>query len=159
MYTEISSSQGQLSVSYSKFCDLWNQLCPFIVIMRPATDLCWTCQKNNNLIQKTANLPETQKAEAVRAQEEHLRLAAGEREIFTRTVAKNQRRALTITCKKLISVLNANPVRILELSTIPMTMHSSFITLLILISQGPFTSRPRGNAPFLMFVAKLSPGR
>lgn len=82
MYTEISSSQGQLSVGYSKFCDLWNQLCPFIVIMRPATDLCWTCQKNNNLIQKTANLPETQKAEAVRAQEEHLRLAAGERDFY-----------------------------------------------------------------------------
>ena len=74
MYTEISSSQGQLSVSYSKFCDLWNQLCPFIVIMRPTTNLCWTCQKNNNLIQKTANLPETQKAEAVRAQEEHKKL-------------------------------------------------------------------------------------
>ena len=50
--------------------------------MRPATDLCWTCQKNNNLIQKTANLPEEQKVAAVRAQEEHLRLSAGERELY-----------------------------------------------------------------------------
>ena len=87
-YMEISLSQGQLSVGYSKLCDLWNQLCPFVLIMRPATDLCWTCQKNNNLIQKTANLPETQKAEAIRAQEEHLRLAAGEREFYKKCCQK-----------------------------------------------------------------------
>ncbi|CAH3013856.1 unnamed protein product [Porites evermanni] len=31
---------GHESVGYSKFCDLWTQLCPFIVIMRPASDLC-----------------------------------------------------------------------------------------------------------------------
>ena len=50
--------------------------------MRPATDLCWTCQKNNNKIHKTANLPKAEKAEAVRTQEEHLRLASGEREYY-----------------------------------------------------------------------------
>ena len=32
-YTEISASQGQLHVGYSKFCDIWNQLCPFVLIM------------------------------------------------------------------------------------------------------------------------------
>lgn len=42
-YADISASMGQVSVGYSKFCDLWNQLCPFILIMQPATDLCWTC--------------------------------------------------------------------------------------------------------------------
>ena len=36
------------SVGYSKFCDLWTQLCPFNVIMTPATALRWTCQKNND---------------------------------------------------------------------------------------------------------------
>ena len=61
---------------------LWKQLCPLILIMHPATDLCWTCQKNNNLIQKSANLPENQKVEAVRIQEEHLRLTAGERDFY-----------------------------------------------------------------------------
>ena len=81
-YCEICTSQGDRSVGYSKFCDLWNQLCPFVLIMRPATDLCWTCQKNNNLIQKSANLPENQKVEAVRNQEEHLRLTAGERDFY-----------------------------------------------------------------------------
>ena len=71
-----------MSVGYSKFCDLWNQLCPFVVIMCPATDLCWTCQKNNNFIQKSVNMPESQKAEAIRAQEQHLQLAAGERQFY-----------------------------------------------------------------------------
>ena len=77
-YCEICASHGEQRVGYSKFCDLWNQLCPFVLIMRPATDLCWSCQKNNNLIQKSANLPENQKVEAVRNQEEHLRLGEGD---------------------------------------------------------------------------------
>ena len=81
-YADICTSAGEASVGYSKFCDLWKQLCPFIVIMRPATDLCWTCQKNNNRIHKTANLPESEKAEAVRRQEEHLLLASGERNFY-----------------------------------------------------------------------------
>lgn len=38
--------------------------------------------KNNNLIQKTANLPETEKVEATRNQEQHLQLAAGERKFY-----------------------------------------------------------------------------
>ena len=81
-YFDICTSTGQASVGYSKFCDLWNQLCPFILIMRPATDLCWTCQKNNSQIKKSANLPEAEKVDAVRRQEEHLRLASGEREYY-----------------------------------------------------------------------------
>ena len=83
-YSDICTSMGKVSVGYSKFCDLWNQLCPFILIMRPATDLCWTCQKNNNKIRKTVNLPEAEKAEAVRTQEEHLFLSSGERENYKR---------------------------------------------------------------------------
>lgn len=59
MYHDASAAAGHVAVGYSKFCDLWKQLCLFIVIMRPASDLCWTCQKNNNQILKSANLPET----------------------------------------------------------------------------------------------------
>ena len=82
MYFDICTSTGQVSVGYSKFCDLWNQLCHFILIMRPATDLCWTCQKNNSQINKSANLPEAEKVDVVRKQEEHLRLASGEQEYY-----------------------------------------------------------------------------
>ena len=46
--------------------------------MWPATDL----SKKKNLIQKTANLPEAEKVEAVRNQEQHLRLAADKRDFY-----------------------------------------------------------------------------
>ena len=78
----LQTAAGHVAVGYSKFCDLWKQLCPFIVIMRPASDLCWTCQKTNNQILKSANLPETRKAEAVKQQETHLKLAAEERDFY-----------------------------------------------------------------------------
>ena len=48
--------------------------------MRPATDLCWTCQENNTQINKSANLPEAEKVDVNRRQEEYLRLTSGERE-------------------------------------------------------------------------------
>ena len=81
-YTNICVGTGKPSMGYSKFCDLWNQLCPFIVILRPATDLCWTCQKNNNRIRNTVDLPKSDKAEAVRAHEQYLLLATGERNTY-----------------------------------------------------------------------------
>ena len=40
--------------------------------------------KNNNKIRKTVNLPESEKVEAVRIQEEHLILLLGERENYKR---------------------------------------------------------------------------
>jgi len=81
-YTDICVSMDKPSMGYSKFCDLWSQLCPFIVIMRPATNLCWTFQKNNNCIQNNVNLPGSDKAETVRAQEQHLLLATGDRNFY-----------------------------------------------------------------------------
>ena len=81
-YQDLCNNDCRISVGYSKFCDLWNQLCPFIIIMQPAADLCWTCQKNNSRIHKSANLPEAQKAQVVKAQEEHLCLASGERDFY-----------------------------------------------------------------------------
>ena len=59
-FSDICTSTGQASVGYSKFCDLWNQLCLFILIIRPATDLCWTSEKNNTQISKA------EKVDAVR---------------------------------------------------------------------------------------------
>ena len=55
IYQDACVAAGYVAVGYSKFCDLWKQLCPFIVTMRPASDLCWTCQKNNNHIHKSDN--------------------------------------------------------------------------------------------------------
>ena len=53
-----------------------------VLIMPPTTDSCWTCQKNNTPINKSPNLPEVEKVDAVRRQEEHLCLTSGEREYY-----------------------------------------------------------------------------
>ena len=36
-------------VAIRTFTNIWNQLCPFISSMKPATDLCFTCQANANM--------------------------------------------------------------------------------------------------------------
>ena len=69
-------------VGYSKFVDLWNTLLPYVLIMTPMTDLCFTCQTNNNSILRSANLPEAQKTESVRTQEKHLFHAQRERDSY-----------------------------------------------------------------------------
>ena len=78
---------GHIAIGYSKFSDLCKQLCLFVVIMRPASDLCWTCQKNNNQILNSANSPATRKVEVVKPQETHLKWLQS-REIFTKAAAK-----------------------------------------------------------------------
>ena len=51
------------------FIDTWRRLLPGILTARPMTDLCWTCQSNNHLIYRGANIPEADKTERLRAQE------------------------------------------------------------------------------------------
>lgn len=89
-YQDACHAVGHVAVGYSKFGDLWKQLCPFVLIMRPATDLCWTCQKNNNHIHRVANLGEAEKAEVVRQQERHLQLAMGERDYYKTCCKKSE---------------------------------------------------------------------
>lgn len=89
-YQDTCHAAGHMAVGYSKFCVLWQQLCPFVLIMRPATDLCWTCQKNNNHILRVANLGEAEKAEVVRQQERHLQVAMGEREYYKNCCKKSE---------------------------------------------------------------------
>ena len=54
-------------VGYSKFVDLWNQLTPHVLIMRPMSDLCFTCQHNNTQIIRSANLPQNTKTALVKS--------------------------------------------------------------------------------------------
>ena len=87
-YQELCNSDGRTSVGYSKFCDLWNQLCPFVVIMRPATDLCWICQKNNNRIHKSANLPRGTKSWSGKST--RITFAPGRRKRFLQNVLQRK---------------------------------------------------------------------
>ena len=54
--------------------------------MWPMSDLCFTCQHNNSQIARSANLPERLKSACVRAQEEQLSRANGERSFYKSTI-------------------------------------------------------------------------
>ena len=45
-------------VGKSKFLSLWDELTPHVAVMKPSSDLCFTCQQNNLAIMKSANMPE-----------------------------------------------------------------------------------------------------
>ena len=77
-------------MSQKKFSALWSQLCPEIVIMKPKTDLCWTCQKNNTAVYRTANLPDELKSEAVKTQMMHLQRVDEERQFYNTCIAASK---------------------------------------------------------------------
>ncbi|KAK7449351.1 hypothetical protein BaRGS_00040036, partial [Batillaria attramentaria] len=59
-------------VSRQTFSRLWLQYCPFIVVAKPTTDLCWRCQANNTRIFRSANLTDEEKSELLLEQQRHL---------------------------------------------------------------------------------------
>ena len=52
-------------VSLVTFRRMWRETVPFIVMMRPATDLCWFCQKSQRKISEAANKTDEEKVERV----------------------------------------------------------------------------------------------
>ena len=85
VYTATCKASGEQAVSYSKFVDLWNQFCPKVVVVKPMTDLCLTCQQNTTKLVQAANLPEDEKADCIKAQQEHLDCAQVERVFYRKT--------------------------------------------------------------------------
>ena len=62
-YHLAASNSDVRAIGYSLFCDLWKQLTPTVVITRPMSDLCWTCQQNSTLIMRAHNRPGEEKSE------------------------------------------------------------------------------------------------
>ena len=69
-------------MSETGFRKTWKALLAFIVTARPMTDLCWTCQKNNTFIYRSANLAEAEKSERVLQQERHLLVVQRGRSLY-----------------------------------------------------------------------------
>ena len=81
VYTATCKASGEQAVCYSKFVDLWHQFCPKVVVAKPMTNICLTCQQNTTKLVRATNLPEHEKADSIKAQQEHLDCAQVEREI------------------------------------------------------------------------------
>jgi len=79
-YTAAHECSQKQSISYSKFKDLWQQFHPNVVVAKPMTDLCLTCQQNTAKLVRSANLPDGVKSEYICAQQEHLNTVKAERE-------------------------------------------------------------------------------
>ena len=47
---------GMQPVAYRTFCRLWTEQVGYIVVGKPCSNLCWTCQQNNMMIVKMANM-------------------------------------------------------------------------------------------------------
>ena len=62
--------------------ELWKQFHPNLVVGKPMSDLCVTCQQNTSKLLRAANLPEEEKSECVQAQQAHSNLIQVERELY-----------------------------------------------------------------------------
>ena len=85
VYTAICKASGEQAVSYSKFVDLWHQFCPKVVAAKPMPNLCMTCQQNTTKLVRAANLLEHEKANCIKAQQEHLNCAQVERDFYRKS--------------------------------------------------------------------------
>ena len=64
LYHQIEQD-GFTAVCYSLFCQLWKKLTPQVVVTKPMSDLCWTCQKNSAIIMRAHNRPVEEKTEVI----------------------------------------------------------------------------------------------
>lgn len=73
LYVKACSDDSKPHISWAKFHSLWSELVPDISTIKPATDLCFKCQQNTNMIVKSANLPEDEKSEQLKVAETHFK--------------------------------------------------------------------------------------
>ncbi len=79
-YIQAMIECDQRGASYRTFCRRWNELLPSLVVMKPLTDLCWTCQQRGEAL-KAASLEE--KSVALTAYQDHLTTVTIERSYYT----------------------------------------------------------------------------
>ncbi|XP_076449423.1 uncharacterized protein LOC143285915 [Babylonia areolata] len=90
LYRASCQNAGHRHVSASTFRKLWLQLCPFIVVTRPLTDLCWRCQQNTTQIFRGANLTLEEKQALMEKHQQHLSQVDAERQLYRDMVASSK---------------------------------------------------------------------
>ena len=94
---------GKQAVCYTKFIDLWQQFHPNVVVAKPMSDLCLSCQQNTSKLLRSANLPDREKSECVQVQQEHLNCVQTERQLYRRVCRTT---AVLLPCLSRIKFLN-----------------------------------------------------
>ena len=67
LYLQAAASSSMRAVAYPTFTQLWRQLLPNVVVMKPMSDLCWVCQQNSTAIMRAANRPEEKSTVSIHA--------------------------------------------------------------------------------------------
>ncbi|ELU10608.1 hypothetical protein CAPTEDRAFT_191102 [Capitella teleta] len=117
VYKKCMEESNDRAISLTSFKRIWRQLLPNIVTCKPMTDLCATCQQNNYLIYRSANLAEEDKCEKLQKQESHLMQVHEERSLYQQM------------CDQAKAVCKAEGIDALQESAAcshRMTMHYSF---------------------------------
>ena len=78
-YIKLADEMSLRKVCLSEFRTIWLEQCPHVLIMKPATDLCHTCQSFTSTLSASGNLTEEEKGgyqihiEQVKLQRDHYR--------------------------------------------------------------------------------------
>ena len=95
LYSESAASVDYIKpVAHSTFNKLWQSLLPSIVLMKPMSDLCWTCQQNSSAILRATNKPESVKTASIEEAQKHLFLVQLERSYY-KTICDSCRLQIT----------------------------------------------------------------
>ena len=86
--TRACEESNKQAECYTKFTDFWKQFFPNVVMAKPMTDLCFTCQQNTLKLVWAANLPEEEKSQCVQARQPHLNSVHTERELYGKVCEK-----------------------------------------------------------------------
>lgn len=89
-FKTVCEATGKQVVGYTSFTKLWQQFHPDLLIAKPMTDLCLTCQQNSSKLLRSANLPDNEKSHCVLAQQEHLNCVQTEREFYRNTCSESK---------------------------------------------------------------------
>ena len=90
LYADSANMAGHRVVASSTCKKLWVELCPYIVVARPVTDLCWRCQQNNTNIYGSANLTLEEKTELLQEHAAHLSQVDAERQFYKQQVEESK---------------------------------------------------------------------
>ena len=77
---------GNVPVAYSTYCQLWQDLVPDLVVMKPMTDLCLECQQHIIALQRCTNQLPQDKSATLATYSNHLKTVHLERTYFNMQV-------------------------------------------------------------------------
>lgn len=144
-FQRVCEETGKQGLGYTSFTKLWQQFHPDLLISKPMTDLCLTCQQNTSKLVWSANLPNSEKSQCVLTQQEHLDRVQTERELYRNTFA-SQRTILKDWKTQSSWMSNTTHAQSIQPFTIHSTLLSKYTFPATQYSHDLFTLKLHANA-------------